>query len=177
VNVLLDDDVASEHLVHIERAETRLARVGVECSVPGAAGEIDGLDESDTADIAAVSALRRFLENGLRASLEIDEEADLAVRLFGGRFDRVAAWDVHRDRLREVNMLAGIDGRGGMLGMIVGRRLDDDGVDLRSGELGVSPRAVIGAGGVDLEFGARGVEFRLDDVGERDDARAGELLE
>ena len=101
-----------------------------------------GLGGDDLADLAVVHGLDGLLVELVGAGLEIHEEAEL---LRGGLLaalgDGEAAGHVHRDGLGQIDMLAGVDGRGGLLGMEVGRAFDDHGVELLLQQLAVAVQA------------------------------------
>ena len=90
-----------------------------------------GFGGDDLPDLAVVHGLHGLLVKLVGAGLEIHQEAEL---LGGGLFaalgDGLAAGHVHGNRLGEIDMFAGINRGGGLLGMEIGRALDDDGVEL-----------------------------------------------
>src|ERR1051326_8831601 len=99
MDVLLDDDISAEHLVHVEIQDAALPRVHARLGLVrrGPAGVIKGLAENRLPDIAPVNTLDCLLVDGLGACLEIDQETDLALRFLTRLEKALAPPHVHRD--------------------------------------------------------------------------------
>jgi len=136
MDVLLRQHVAGQHAVDRPRPQPRLRMLRVFAELSVHAGEIQvalvgrvGID--DPADLAGVDAFHDLLVGRMGPGLEIREERQLLRgRLLAAVGDRLAAGNVHGDRFGEIDMLAGGDRGGGLLGMEVGRALDHHGVQL-----------------------------------------------
>ena len=183
MDVLLGDDVAGEDAVHAPGTQLRLGVLRVFAqefvhAVPRLAGLVVGFGGDDLADLAVVDGFDGVLVELVGAGLEIHQEAEL-VRggLFAALGDGLAAGDVHGNGLGEIDVLAGINRGGGLLGMEIGRALDDDGVELLFQELAVARKAGVAVGGGDLKLLARSVGVVREVVRHRNEVVTAVLLE
>lgn len=111
-------------------------------AVPGGAALVIGLNRDDLAQFALMHALGRILVQLVSARLEIDQEAELfRGSLFAALFHREAARHIDGNRFGHINVFAGLDGGGGVLGMEIGRRFDDDRVQFLFEELAIAGKA------------------------------------
>ena len=115
VDVLLDDDVAGERLVEDPVAQPgRLGALrGLRLQAPGVVVDVP---EHRRADVAAMHARGRFPEERIAARLEVHEHVARRPCGFDGALDREAAGHVHRHRLGQVEMLAGLQHGNRLLG-------------------------------------------------------------
>ena len=136
VDILLGDYVAGEDIVESPGAEAVFGIIGV--GPPGivhsserAACVIDCLAEGNVAQGACVDALEGLDIKLVGAGLKIDEETELLRGgFFAGIADAQAAGRIDGYRLSDIDVLAGIHGSGGLLGMEIGRGLNRNGIDL-----------------------------------------------
>ena len=129
VDVLLDDDVAGQRLVEdpVAQARRRGALRGLRLQ---AAGVVVDVPEHRRADVAAMHARGRFAKERVAARLEVHEHVARRPCGFDGTLDREAAGHVDRDRLGQVEVLAGLQHGNRLLGMEVRRAFDGHGIEL-----------------------------------------------
>lgn len=151
---------------------------GVHVAAPGNAGMVAGLAEGKLADGAAVDPLQSLDEELVGLSLEIDQEAQFLFRGFPSAGpDGLATRDVHGDGFGDIDVLAGGDTRGGMLGMKIRRRFDDHGVQFLLQQTLVAGQSVVLPFRWDADFLAGSLGAIPEVVGRRHEVVAAVLLE
>jgi len=174
------DDVAAQHLIHVEIGHAALARLhaGGTAVLRRSPRIVEDLRQHRLADVAAMDAGGEFLVDVPRAGLEVHPIGELLfLRLLAAGQHALAARDVHRDGFGHVDMLAGVDGGQRLFRVVVRRSFDHHRVHRRLRQLTARIRPVIGPPRSDLERIRGGVEMSLDHVGERHHPRAGEFGE
>ena len=112
------------------------------------------------------------------SSLEIDQEAQFLFRGFPSAGpDGLATRDVHGDGFGDIDVLAGGDTRGGMLGMKIRRRFDDHGVQFLLQQTLVAGQSVVLPFRWDADFLAGSLGAIPEVVGRRHEVVAAVLLE
>ena len=154
VDVLLGDDVAGEGAVGAPGAQADLVVVRIVPeqrihAAPGVAGLVGGFAGNNPANSARMHDAHRLLIGRVGAGLEIHQKDQFLLRGFAPALGHgLAAGHVHRNGLGAIDVLAGLDGRGGVFRVEIRRRLNHHRVELLfqkalvSGEAGEAPGLV-----------------------------------
>ena len=136
VNVLLGDDVARQEAAHPPRLQTdfRIGRILAQNRVhmvPRCTTVVVRLKGDQFSEFPLVHPPDRILIQLIGTGLEIDLKAQLCA---GGEpaafLHRKTTGNIHGDRLGEIDMFPGLNCSCGLLGVKVGRCLDNHGVQL-----------------------------------------------
>ena len=183
VNVLLGDDIAREQAIDAPGAQAgfgvlRVLAQELVHAGPRLTGLVIGLDGDELPELAVMHSLHRVLVELVGARLEIHLETEL---LRGGLLaalgDGLAAGDIDRNRLGEIDMLARVDSGGGLFGMEVRGALNDYRVELLLQQLAVAGEPGVAVGGGHVELRPRLIRVVLEVIRDGHNVVASVLLE